>query len=699
MAWFKKVRKPIEPQANKESRVPEGLWVKCPSCGEVIYNKDLAATLNVCPKCAHHFRIGAIERLRVLFDGDFVEYDRELRSTDPLRFVDTKPYRARVDATIKSTGMNDAVVCATGWIDGIETSVAAMEYTFIGGSMGVVVGEKITRAIERALARRLPVVIVCCSGGARMMEGALSLMQMAKISGASPDRARLPASGADRSDNRRRMASFAVLGDHRGAEGAYRLRRPRHRADDPPVCPRDLRSEFCSARHARDMSSTGASRKRRSRACCAAAGPCLEPQAAFAERDRPRPSPGPDEFLVQPRGWHEIRPASMTRLCEALDHPGARALSVRAAGTNGKGSVTAMVDTALGAAGWRSARYTSPHLSRLEERFVVAGREVPPDQLEAAAARIREAVERLLAAGALDGWPTCFECTTAVAFDRFREARAGVAVLEAGLGGRLDATNVVSPIATAIVSIDFDHQAQLGHTLASIAFEKAGIIKPGVPVVVGALPPEAMDVIARVPRNGTRRSSGAGDDAGSAARVAAMPIACPASTSAPTPRMRAAARNDRRRLGVSGIRVGGAARQRGVTAAWPGRLETIVWQGRRTLLDAAHNPAGARALASYLAAEAPAGVTLVFGAMKDKAIAGMLRELAPVVRRLVCTTAPSPRAAAAGDLAGMAAAAGLAAEAVDEPMAALASARAGTDPIVVAGSIFLVGAVRERLLP
>src|ERR1043166_1130161 len=194
MAWFKKVRKPIEPQAKKESRVPEGLWVKCPSCAEIIYNKDLAATLSVCPKCAHHFRLGAAERLRMLFDGAWQEFDTELQSTDPLRFVDTKPYRSRLDSTIAATGMQDAVICAIGRIDGIESSVAAMEYTFIGGSMGVVVGEKITRTIERAIERRLPVVIVSSSGGARMMEGALSLMQMAKISAALArlDRARLP---------------------------------------------------------------------------------------------------------------------------------------------------------------------------------------------------------------------------------------------------------------------------------------------------------------------------------------------------------------------------------------------------------------------------------------------------------------------------------------------------------------------------
>jgi acetyl-CoA carboxylase carboxyl transferase subunit beta len=221
MAWFKKVRKPIEPQPKNESRVPEGLWVKCPSCSEVIYNKDLAATINVCPKCAHHFRIGAAERLRMLFDGEWREYDVDLQSTDPLTFVDTKPYRARLNATIAATGMKDAVICATGRIDGIETSVAAMEYTFIGGSMGVVVGEKITRAIERALDRTLPVVIVSSSGGARMMEGALSLMQMAKISAALArlDRARLPYISVLTDPTTGGVtASFAMLGDVNIAE-------------------------------------------------------------------------------------------------------------------------------------------------------------------------------------------------------------------------------------------------------------------------------------------------------------------------------------------------------------------------------------------------------------------------------------------------------------------------------------------------
>ena len=220
MAWFKKDKKPIQPPADK-SRVPEGLWVKCPSCSEIIYNKDLVATSNVCPKCAHHFRLTAAERLKTLFDGEWQAFDQGLTSIDPLHFTDTKPYRQRLEASITATGLQDAVITATGTINGLRCSVAAMEYGFIGGSMGVVVGEKITRAIERAIAERIPVIIVSCSGGARMMEGALSLMQMAKISAALArlDRARLPyVSVLTDPTTGGVTASFAMLGDVNIAE-------------------------------------------------------------------------------------------------------------------------------------------------------------------------------------------------------------------------------------------------------------------------------------------------------------------------------------------------------------------------------------------------------------------------------------------------------------------------------------------------
>jgi len=221
MAWFKKSRKPIETPASKASKIPEGLWVKCPGCGQALYNKDLAANQSVCPKCAHHFRLSAAERLRTLFDGPWTEHDPGLASTDPLRFHDTKPYGDRLRSSRKASGAHDAVLVATGTIEGIRAVVAAMEYSFIGGSMGVVVGEKITRGIERAMAERMPVVIVSCSGGARMMEGALSLMQMAKISAALArlDRARLPYLSILTDPTTGGVtASFAMLGDVNIAE-------------------------------------------------------------------------------------------------------------------------------------------------------------------------------------------------------------------------------------------------------------------------------------------------------------------------------------------------------------------------------------------------------------------------------------------------------------------------------------------------
>jgi acetyl-CoA carboxylase carboxyl transferase subunit beta len=221
MAWFKKARKGITADSTKPSRVPEGLWVKCPGCAQILYNKDLAQNMSVCPKCSHHFRMGALDRLRSLFDGPWTEYDRGLVSTDPLHFSDTKPYALRLKTSIEATGMKDAVVVAHGCIDGFETIVAAMEYGFIGGSMGVVVGEKITRAIERALATRVPLIIVSCSGGARMMEGALSLMQMAKICSALArlDQEHIPyVSLLTDPTTGGVTASFAMLGDLNIAE-------------------------------------------------------------------------------------------------------------------------------------------------------------------------------------------------------------------------------------------------------------------------------------------------------------------------------------------------------------------------------------------------------------------------------------------------------------------------------------------------
>ncbi len=184
MAWFKRDKPAIQTPSEEESRVrTAGLFDKCPGCGNFIWKKELEGNLFVCPKCSHHHKINARQRLKFLLDnGRYQEFDSHLESCDPLGFVDRKSYKERLEAAVKATGAKEAVVNTEGSIQEHEVVCAAMEYSFIGGSMGSVVGEKITRAVERSLASRKPLVIMSASGGARMMEGVLSLMQMAKIS-------------------------------------------------------------------------------------------------------------------------------------------------------------------------------------------------------------------------------------------------------------------------------------------------------------------------------------------------------------------------------------------------------------------------------------------------------------------------------------------------------------------------------------
>lgn len=181
MEWFK--RKPAPPPTERKE-IPDGLWTKCNSCGEIIYVRELEKDLWVCRKCSYHFRIRSTDYIDIMLDKDsFVELDTELVSLDPLQFKDSKRYPDRIAEARKKTGRNDAVISGIGKIDGREISFAVMDFAFVGGSMGSVVGEKITRTIERALNRQIPLVIVSCSGGARMQEGILSLLQMAKTSG------------------------------------------------------------------------------------------------------------------------------------------------------------------------------------------------------------------------------------------------------------------------------------------------------------------------------------------------------------------------------------------------------------------------------------------------------------------------------------------------------------------------------------
>jgi acetyl-CoA carboxylase carboxyl transferase subunit beta len=187
MSWFKRDKRSIEsPTPADERRVrTEGLWEKCPSCRAAIWKKDLEQNLNVCPKCEYHFRIGARDRIELLLDDEpWTEHDAGLASNDPLHFADTKPYAQRLKDAQKKLGMCDAILTVEGRLEGRPVMCCSMEFAFIGGSMGSVVGEKVARAIERSVEKKIPLVIVSCSGGARMMEGTVSLMQLAKVSAA-----------------------------------------------------------------------------------------------------------------------------------------------------------------------------------------------------------------------------------------------------------------------------------------------------------------------------------------------------------------------------------------------------------------------------------------------------------------------------------------------------------------------------------
>jgi len=225
MSWFKRDKPPAENLPKLENgarRVrTEGLWQKCEGCRQIIWKRDLEANWNVCTKCGAHSRIDAATRLKLLFDGPFETFDDGLCSSDPLGFVDSKPYRERLSAMREATHLSDALISAAGPLDGREVQICAMEPRFIGGSMGCVVGEKIARAIERAIAQHTPMVIVSASGGARMQEGAISLMQMAKISAALMrlDEARLPYISVLTDPTTGGVtASFAMLGDLNIAE-------------------------------------------------------------------------------------------------------------------------------------------------------------------------------------------------------------------------------------------------------------------------------------------------------------------------------------------------------------------------------------------------------------------------------------------------------------------------------------------------
>jgi dihydrofolate synthase/folylpolyglutamate synthase len=374
-----------------------------------------------------------------------------------------------------------------------------------------------------------------------------------------------------------------------------------------------------------------------------------------------------------------------------------------------------MVETGLRAAGLRTGLYTSPHLVRLEERFAIDGTPVSTDDMAAAAAAVRDAVTALRSAGRLATEPTFFEVTTALGFELFRRARVDFVVLEVGLGGRFDATTAATPVAAAITTIDFDHERFLGHTITAIAAEKAGVIKPGMPVVVGETKPDAVAVIARacaeqratmIPAAAGVRSDVVAVDEGAAIVRLRTPL-----RDYGTLRLALRGRHQVRNAVVAvrlleeldrlGFTVPQAAVAAAVTSTrWPGRLDLLSGgSGRTVLCDAAHNPAGARSLGEYLREVYPAGLPLVFGIMKDKDVGGTLGPLLPSVTHLVATAAHTDRAMAADRLADEARDAGWRGPLDVEPETGLALDRAWQQAptICAAGSIFLVGEVLARL--
>jgi dihydrofolate synthase/folylpolyglutamate synthase len=371
-----------------------------------------------------------------------------------------------------------------------------------------------------------------------------------------------------------------------------------------------------------------------------------------------------------------------------------------------------MVERGLRAAGYRTGRYTSPHLVHLEERVAIDGRDIAASDLDRLAERVQSA------AHALGAPPSFFEATTALALDAFRDARVDVAVLEVGLGGRLDATNAVDSIGVAITSVDFDHEIYLGHTLEAIAGEKAGVIKPQGLVVLGENAPVVREVVDAVARSqGARLTYAPGDVTADARMVDGRTV-----VALRTPRtdygevrlglrgrhqianavvaarlLEELAADGRLNVKAEDIRTALEAVQ------WPGRLELRQFRGHDVLIDGAHNPAGARALAAYLHETYGRPLPIVVGAMSDKHVAEMLAALAPAASRFICTAVDSPRAAPATDIAAIARAAvsdRSAAEsvvAVTPPIAALEAAVALGSPVVVAGSLYLAGELRARL--
>ncbi len=376
---------------------------------------------------------------------------------------------------------------------------------------------------------------------------------------------------------------------------------------------------------------------------------------------------------------------NITRLAAALNHPERSCPAVLIAGTNGKGSTAAMTESVLRAAGYRTGLYTSPHLVRINERIRVDSEEISDHEFAACCNRVHEAVERLLANGELEKHPSFFECLTALAFLHFQDTACQIVVLEVGMGGRLDATNIVRPLVSVITPVDFDHEQYLGNTIEQIAAEKAGIIKPGGVVVMSPQRPEAEQVIVKTAADSSSRLVRA-----AAARAASYELGLKGAHQAENAATVLAVIDELRAHGWDLPE--GAVRRGLAETVWPGRLECV---GSRpaVYLDGAHNPSGARVLRAFLETT-PHPRVLIFGAMRDKAVEEIAGILFPAVDAVVLTEPSHKRAAGVATLCEVT---GHFCENLHEqpnPEQALEQAvrLAGVEgTVVAAGSLYLVG--------
>jgi dihydrofolate synthase/folylpolyglutamate synthase len=381
----------------------------------------------------------------------------------------------------------------------------------------------------------------------------------------------------------------------------------------------------------------------------------------------------------------------ITRLLEALGSPHRSGRFVHVAGTNGKGSTCAMIEAGLRAAGVRTGLYTSPHLIEPTERIQIAGQPISETQFAEACTQVHELAERMLPSGELDLHPTYFEMVTAMAFLLFARQQIDTIVLEVGLGGRLDATNVVNPTLSVITPVDFDHQFFLGDTLAKIAAEKAGILKPGVPAIFAEQPAEAESILhahAKGPYTLARDwviTDLVIDERGSKFRMRGLDIICPLAGQHQVENARTAAIA----LHQLGISQAGIAQTR-----WPGRLEQVSLQPE-IILDGAHNPAGTRALADYIRRfYSGRRVWIIYGVMRDKAVGEMASLLFPFANRVIVTAPANSRAMPPEEIPAPGA---TITHTVSEAVALLQQA-APDDVIFITGSLFVVGEARALLV-